>query len=1124
MMEQHTCDVAVVGGGAVGCVAALAFASRNARVLVLEATANATSRFAGEWLHPPAVETLRRFGIELPVEEYASGKGFAVFPRDGSDPVVLPYEGRPGISVRHERLIAALRKALPRHSVEFLYDAKVSHVTPGRLMYERRSGSSHTARAERIVCASGRNGAVHRSLGVTAGGTLLSRMAGVVLTDVELPYEGFGHVFVGAPGPVLAYRIAKNEIRLCLDVPLSFANGADKLARLYEHYAPVLPASLRGPLYRALRRGEPEWATNAFRRRKAFGLAAVSLVGDAVGYFHPLTAAGMTVGFRDALELASGTSFDDCVERRLRDSAVPAILAAALYDVFSGTTEGALELQAAIFGSWRASAAERRHTMRLLSCDETNPLAFGASLFGTTALAVAGTVATSLKAGSPSYGARVARELGSSLRGWMAQEDPSVHHPRNVRPVHPSTNESRSHALSSRASARDAGAATLALRRGVRALVALQSEDGSWEGECTWCPLISAEYVLAWHLMGRPLPEARRDRLLLHFRKTRLAGGLWGLSDVSPPSLFVTTLVYVACRLLGTAPDDPMLAAARRFFAAEGVASIPTWGKFWLSMLSLYRWEGVNPVVPEIWELPRALPVHPSRYYCHTRLIYVAMSVLYADRFQPEPGPLVEALREELYPGGFDGVDFAAARSALRRGDLFEPPHPVLAGGYAVLRWVDAVATRQRRRRRLLATLRESMKWELRVTNHAAISPVSGLLTMLALFANDPGDADLARAIERFDCWIWDDEREGARVSGARTPVWDTSFALQALYAAPALDGVEQAVRNGVKSLEAHQIRDSFADYFVHHRADPCGGYPLSGLWQGWPVSDVTAEALVARLEAPGPSPSDHDVAIAAGFILRMQGADGGFGSYEPRRVPFSIEWLNPAEMFGDCMTESGYVECTASCLAALSKIAAARPHLLARADLRGIPRAIARGAAAIRRLQRPSGAWDGAWGIRFLYGTWFGVRGLLAAGASPRDGAVLRACEWLKSRQRSDGSWGERHDPQATDYVEHASGQVVQTAWALLTLCEAEDPEFDVLERAARFLSRAQLGSGEWPREDPAGVFFRTAPLDYQLYRSYFPIWALGAYEARRASRARLLRGVVFERAAVTASEESAQ
>jgi lanosterol synthase len=354
---------------------------------------------------------------------------------------------------------------------------------------------------------------------------------------------------------------------------------------------------------------------------------------------------------------------------------------------------------------------------------------------------------------------------------------------------------------------------------------------------------------------------------------------------------------------------------------------------------------------------------------------------------------------------------------------------------------------------------------------------------------------------------VWEDDRNGARVTGARTAIWDTSFAIQALRLSGAGGKVEVAIEKADRFLAAQQIKRSFPGYAENHRVDPRGGYTLSWGWHGWAVSDCTAEAILARLEAGvGKGPADEDVAMAAGFILRTQGAHGGFGSYEDPRVPFSLEWLNPAEMFGDSMTESGYVECTASCVAALTRIAAERPHLLRTSELADLPRAIERGVANIRRQQRPDGAWLGAWGVRFIYGTWFAVRGLLAAGAPPTDPAIRKACAWLKARQRADGSWGERHSPHATDYVEHDEGQVVQTAWALIALAEASDPEFSVLERAAGFLARSQLGNGEWPRQDPVGLFFRTALLEYTLYRSYFPLWALALFERRCRLRAPLL------------------
>src|SRR5262249_4217149 len=130
-----------------------------------------------------------------------------------------------------------------------------------------------------------------------------------------------------------------------------------------------------------------------------------------------------------------------------------------------------------------------------------------------------------------------------------------------------------------------------ALERAARALVAQQASDGSWEGEVVWSSLLTAQFVLASHLMNRPLaacpPKAeprehsldplRRRRILQHFERTRHASGTWGLSEWSEPSLFATTLVYVAARALGVPANDPLVEGALSFIRAEGgVVRIPS--------------------------------------------------------------------------------------------------------------------------------------------------------------------------------------------------------------------------------------------------------------------------------------------------------------------------------------------------------------------------------------------------------------------------------------------------------------------------------------------------------------------------------------------------------------------
>ncbi|MGH7353490.1 MAG: 2,3-oxidosqualene cyclase [Candidatus Rokuibacteriota bacterium] len=630
-------------------------------------------------------------------------------------------------------------------------------------------------------------------------------------------------------------------------------------------------------------------------------------------------------------------------------------------------------------------------------------------------------------------------------------------------------------------------------------LVTLQSPRGDWEGEVVWCPMITAQVVIVRHVVGRPVGAATRAGIVRYLRGVRTADGAWGLHPESAGYVFVTTLVYVALRLLGLERDEPLVADARGWLRGQagGVLAIPTWGKLWLALLGLYGWAGVTPVLPELYALPRLLPFHPARWYCHTRYIYLAVAYVYGRRVTADLGPLGAALREELYAEPYATLDFAAHRHDVAASDLYVRPGPGLRVAASVLSGVDRVTPVRLRRRALDACL-DRIRYEQRESRWLGLSPVNAVLDCLSLWAHDPADPALAASLDGLEGWRWEDAG-GIRYAGARSNAWDTAFALRALTTGDE-PAHAAAVRRGYGFLRDTQLTSELPRWREQDREPTAGGWCFSDGVHRWPVSDCTAEAVSALLSAEPVIPQSERtpatrLALAARFILARQNRDGGFGTYEPRRGGPWLERLNASEMFGRCMTERSYIECTASCVSALARLGRRDPTLVP-----GVAPAIERGVRFLRASQRVDGAITGAWGINFTYGAFHFVAGLRGAGVAADDLALVRAAEWLVARQRPDGGWGEHWSGCLHDrYVEHALSQPVQTAWALLALLDVVGATHASVERGIDWLCARQEANGGWPAGSVNGVFFGTAMLDYRLYSAYFPAWALARY-ARQA------------------------
>ena len=390
-MSMSATDVAVIGAGPVGCVASIALARRGSRVTLLEATPLG-KRLAGEWLHPAAVRLLDELGVPLPPSSSReSARGFVVYPEDGSDPIELAYpDGRAGLTCEHHVLVAWLRGVaggIP--GLDIRTDVRVTRVVGQTVHYQRPTGEPQMLIAPLIVGADGRGSVVRRSLGLPDGREAVSMMASVRLTGVRLPFEGFGHVCLGGPGPVVITRIAPDAVRICLDIPPSNDRDFRSSPSLIHRYEAAVPASLRPAFCEAMANDTVEWAANQRRPRRDFGRPGLALVGDAAGHCHPLTATGMTTGFLDADQLAKSRSFEEYRGHRTSRSLGPELLAEALHRLFSRGDPASLALRQSVYSTWRRNARERERTMRLLSGDDVGLFSFGQSF-----LSAAGGAAT----------------------------------------------------------------------------------------------------------------------------------------------------------------------------------------------------------------------------------------------------------------------------------------------------------------------------------------------------------------------------------------------------------------------------------------------------------------------------------------------------------------------------------------------------------------------------------------------------------------------------------------------------------------------------------------------------------------------------------------------------------
>jgi lanosterol synthase len=660
------------------------------------------------------------------------------------------------------------------------------------------------------------------------------------------------------------------------------------------------------------------------------------------------------------------------------------------------------------------------------------------------------------------------------------------------------------------------GSVKEALQDGIDFLLKLQDHtDGHWPNDYSGplfltCGPVFAKYIIYGGDIEKTWTKEERGELIRYLVNIQNEDGGFGMHTEGLSTMFGTVLNYVVLRLLGVDKNEDVTKNARKWIEKNGGAqTIPSWGKAWLCTLGLYEWTGVNAISAELWLIPDWFPISMGKIWCHSRVVTVAFSWLYSKRWKCPNNPLLTSLRSELYSViPYEQIKWETCRNNVQGPDLYTPISPLYKVVNNILLFYEhTFGGIKSLKEKALVRCYEHMVFDDVSTNYICLGPVNKALNMLITFIQEgPQSPRLKLHLERIPDYFWMGV-DGMRMSGYNgSQLWDTSFALQAIFASPFVDRYKKEVAQGHHYIDIAQVRDDPLGYQLFYRSRAKGAWNFSTRAQSWQVSDCTAEGLrIALLSREHPSVSklitpleDQRLFDAVDTILSLRDNDnhfdGSWASYEEPRAPKWLEMLNCAEVYKDIMIDYTYAECTSSCVHTLILFQRQFPNY----RKINVQIAIDAGVREIKKKQRPDGSWYGSWAVCFTYAAWLSTEALKLAGESTDSPVMEKACKFLLSKQRDDGGWAEDFNAcVAQKWVENPDGsQVVNTAWACMALLAAGGKKhLKAVERGIQLIMSRQLKNGDWKQERISGVFNGNCAIHYPAYKNNMTVWALGKY-----------------------------
>nr|GMC58450.1 cycloartenol synthase 2-like isoform X2 [Ipomoea batatas] len=374
-----------------------------------------------------------------------------------------------------------------------------------------------------------------------------------------------------------------------------------------------------------------------------------------------------------------------------------------------------------------------------------------------------------------------------------------------------------------------------------------------------------------------------------------------------------------------------------------------------------------------------------------TALNYVTLRIL-GEESDGGNGAMKEARKWILDHGG---ATFIPSWGKLWLSEDLYYPHPAIQDivWYCLHNIIEPLLNKwpfNKLRKKALTLAMDHIQHEDETTNYVCIGPVNKVLNMICRWIEDPNSFAVKLHLSRIKDYLWLAE-DGMKMKGYNgSQLWDVDLAVQAILATNLSDEYDSMLKK--------------AHFFIN--------VSQAALMLSRMPDDVVGEAI---------EPS------------RL---------YDAVDLILSLQMLNPSESLGKVILDYPCVECTTSAIIGLKYFRKLHPGY----RRKEIEACINKALTFLLTIQLPDGSWYGTWGVCYTYGTWFGIRGLVAGGNTYETcHGIRKACDFLLSKQLPSGGWGESYlscQDKVYTNIEGNKWHIVNTAWVLMALIHAGQVE----------------------------------------------------------------------------------